>query len=128
MQVLGRFIALYCHSKHRDQGRTPVKLKACDVQAIYGKPLNLCPSCQKLLAHAFAKRGRCPLDPKPDCRKCPVHCYAPKYRAQIREVMKYSGPRLVIRGRLGYLLHLIGWRPGEYADPVSGPGAGDQLG
>jgi len=41
------------------------------------------------------------------CKHCPEHCYAPRYRAQIREVMRYSGPRLVLRGRLDYLWHLL---------------------
>ena len=68
----------------------------------------LCPACRKLLAHAFVQRSHCPLDPKPACKKCPTHCYAPKYRAQIREVMKYSGRRLGLRGRLDYLFGLVG--------------------
>ena len=56
--------------------------------------------------HAFVKRQTCPMSPKPSCKKCPQNCYASAYRARIREVMKVSGRRLVLRGRLDYLLHL----------------------
>ena len=75
--------------------------------AIHGKPLHLCAACTKLLSHSFVKRRSCPLDPKPACKRCPTHCYAPFYRAQIREVMKVSGRKFVLRGRLDYLLHLL---------------------
>ena len=53
------------------------------------------------------KRSRCPLDPKPACKHCPVHCYHPTYRQNIREVMRYSGRRLVLSGRLDMLYHLL---------------------
>ncbi len=32
---------------------------------------------------------------KPTCAKCPVHCYSPQRREQIKEVMRYAGPRMV---------------------------------
>ena len=108
LKVLARFITIYCHSSHPDQPKSAVNLKTHDAAAIHGRSLDLCSSCQKLLAHAFVKRSRCPLDPKPACKKCPTHCYTPKYRAQIREVMKFSGRKLVLRGRLDYLFHLFG--------------------
>jgi hypothetical protein len=87
--------------------RAAVRLRTLDVAGVHGRPLELCPDCAKLAAHAFAKRMQCPLDPKPDCKHCPQHCYADKYRRQIREVMRYSGRRLVLSGRLDYLLHLL---------------------
>ena len=108
LKLLAKFIAIYCHAKHRGRPKAPPLLKTHDVRAICGRTPDLCPSCLKLLAHSFVKRTACPLDPKPKCRKCPAHCFAPPYRARIREVMKYSGRRLVLRGRLDYLLHFIG--------------------
>jgi hypothetical protein len=47
------------------------------------------------------------MNPKPMCKHCPSHCYAPMYRAQIRRVMKYAGIKLLMRGRVDYLLHLL---------------------
>jgi hypothetical protein len=47
------------------------------------------------------------MDPKPMCKHCPSHCYRPSYRARIREVMKFSGRKMVLSGRLDFLLHLL---------------------
>jgi len=78
-----------------------------DMKAIAGQHLCLCPQCTKLLHHAFVKRTACPRDPKPQCKDCPTHCYAKVYREQIREVMRFSGMRLLLRGRIDYLFHLF---------------------
>jgi hypothetical protein len=107
LRTLARFIDVYCRHRHNGAAKEPVRLKTHAVDAIHGRPLVLCTPCRKLLAHAFVKRTHCPLDPKPACKKCPTHCYAPKYRQQIREVMKYSGRRLVLSGHLDYLYHLL---------------------
>ena len=103
LRTLALFIELYCRSKHRDRVHSRVTLKTHDVETIARGPLHLCDDCQKLLAHSFVMRTRCPLNPKPSCKKCPDHCYAPHYRTRIREVMRYSGRRLVLGGRLDYL-------------------------
>jgi hypothetical protein len=107
LKVLATFMRIYCDGEHRDQPRAPVTLKMHDVAAVYGRPVVLCASCRKLLQHAFVKRAACPLDPKPMCKHCPSHCYAPNYRAQVREVMRVAGKRLVWSGRLDYLWHLL---------------------
>ncbi len=108
LRILAKFIAVFCRHQHRRAAKSELSLKTHNLVAIHGKPLDLCQECGKLLTHAFVKRTHCPLEPKPDCRKCPTHCYAPNYREQIREVMKYSGRRLVLCGRLHYLFHLFG--------------------
>ena len=107
LKVLARFIAIYCTYKHRHAVKSAARLNTHDVTEIAGRELNLCAACGKLLAHAFVKRSTCPLDPKPACKHCPVHCYHPSYREQIREVMKYSGWRLLVSGRLDYLYHVL---------------------
>lgn len=107
LRTLARFIAVYCQNKHAEEPKAPVELKTHDVAAIAGDPLSLCSECTKLLAHAFVKRSRCPMDPKPACKHCPQHCYHPAYRERIRDVMKYSGRKLVLSGRLDYLFHLL---------------------
>jgi hypothetical protein len=107
LKTLAVFIGIYCRGRHAAAARSPVELKTHDVAAIAGRPVELCPECRKLLTHAFVKRTHCPMHPKPQCKHCPVHCYHPTYRAQIREVMKYSGRRMVLTGRLDYLVHLL---------------------
>lgn len=105
LRVLAKFTAVYCKHVHRDAEKAPFALKTHDLAAILGRPPLLCAACRKLLAHAFVKRTACPYDPKPMCKHCPTHCYAPNYRAAMREVMKYSGRRLLLTGRLDYAWH-----------------------
>jgi hypothetical protein len=105
LRLLARFILLYCKAHH--EHRNPVSFKGYDVDALAGKPIHLCHDCMKLLRHAFVKRTHCPRDPKPQCKHCPTHCYSPFYRQQIREVMRFSGKRLLFRGRIDYLFHLF---------------------
>ncbi len=107
LRLLARFVGVYCRGRHADAPRAPFVLKGCDPEQLCGGPITLCATCRKLLAHAWVMRTRCPLDPKPACKKCPVHCYAPAYREQMRAVMRYAGRRLVLSGRLDYLLHLL---------------------
>lgn len=107
LRTLARFIQVYCRHKHLGEPKRIVELKGFDLRAIAGTSLSLCRECEKLLAHAFVKRSRCPMEPKPACKHCPNHCYHPKYRAAIRDVMKYSGRQLLLTGRLDYLFHLL---------------------
>ena len=107
LKTLALFIDVYCRYKHADSERKPADLRTHDVAAIAGKTIVLCPECTKLLTHAFVKRTHCPMDPKPMCKHCPNHCYHPSYRAQIREVMKFSGRKMLLGGRLDYLFHLL---------------------
>lgn len=44
---------------------------------------------------------------KPTCAKCPVHCYNARRREQIRQVMRYAGPRMLIYHPRLAILHLI---------------------
>lgn len=107
LKTLGMFIEVYCKGQHPDAEKREISAQMATGQKATPRPLTLCPDCEKLLMHAFVKRTHCPMNPKPQCKHCPNHCYAPKYRAQIREVMKYSGMKLLTRGRLDYLVHLL---------------------
>ena len=107
LRTLARFVQVYCRHKHIGTHKRSVRLKHHNLRAIAGTGVSLCRECEKLLAHAFVKRSNCPMQPKPACKDCPDHCYHPKYRAGIREVMKFSGIQLLLSGRLDYLLHLL---------------------
>ncbi len=107
LKTLARFIAVYCEHRHGDRPKEPARLATHDVEGLLRGPVPLCDECRKLLAHAFVKRTNCPMDPKPACKHCPNHCYHPTYRARIREVMKFSGRKMVMSGRLDYLFHLL---------------------
>lgn len=107
LKTLALFIRIYCRHRHAAAAKSLVSLKTHDVTAIAGRPVELCEACCKLLAHAFVKRSHCPMNPKPACKHCPSHCYHPTYRAQIREVMRFSGKQMLLSGRLDYLFHLL---------------------
>jgi hypothetical protein len=107
LKTLAKFVRIYCQGRHQDRQKQPAALKTHDVERLVGGPVELCGPCTKLLTHALVKRTACPMRPKPACKHCPQHCYHPTYRAQIRKVMKYSGRKLVLRGRLDLLIHLL---------------------
>jgi hypothetical protein len=107
LKTLARFIEVHCTHKHPDAEKESVALPGFDMDRLAKPGLALCPDCRKLLAHAFVKRAHCPMHPKPACKHCPNHCYHPRYRAEIREVMKFSGRHLVLHGRVDYLAHLL---------------------
>jgi hypothetical protein len=100
LKVLVRFIGIYCNARHDADIREVIELPSC-----LGKPDQLCPECAALVAYGIQKRLLCPLDPKPSCRRCPIHCYSRNYRARIREIMAFSGRRMILRGRLDYIRH-----------------------
>ncbi|MEI8195580.1 MAG: nitrous oxide-stimulated promoter family protein [Phycisphaerae bacterium] len=104
LRTLTVFIEIYCRAHH--ENRQPFELKGFNIKELAGHACLLCPDCSKLLAHALVKRTHCPQDPKPMCKHCPNHCYQTGYREKIRDVMRFSGKRLLLSGRLDYLLHL----------------------
>ncbi|MGD6808067.1 MAG: nitrous oxide-stimulated promoter family protein [Candidatus Bathyarchaeia archaeon] len=57
----------------------------------------LCPECQQFKDYAFLRLDKCPFqDKKSTCGKCKIHCYKPDMKQEVRKVMSYSGPRLLI--------------------------------
>ncbi|MDQ1266901.1 MAG: hypothetical protein QG635_2054 [Bacteroidota bacterium] len=71
-----------------------------------GKPI--CDDCRKLLDYAFMRLDKCPFGvDKPVCNVCTVHCYRTEERELVREIMKYSGPRMMRSAPYLALMHLI---------------------
>ena len=40
-------------------------------------------------------------------RRCPIHCYRPDMRSLMRQVMRYSGPRMLLRHPWATLRHWL---------------------
>ncbi len=90
--TISAMLRLYC----RTQKHQPAE----------GSPL--CGDCAGLLAYANARLENCPFqEGKTTCAQCPVHCYKPDMRARIREVMKVSGPKMLLRHPLLSFQHLV---------------------
>lgn len=91
-KTITAMISLYCRQQHASAG-------------------TLCAECAALADYAAQRLEKCPFgDEKPTCAKCPIHCYKPERRAQVREVMRYAGPRLLRRRPLLAIRHLLAER------------------
>lgn len=88
-------IRLYCRDHHEESLSSP------DRQG-------LCAECQQLHDYAQQRLARCPFqEGKTTCAKCPVHCYKPEMRQRIRTVMRYAGPRMLLRHPMLSIMHLF---------------------
>jgi hypothetical protein len=71
-------------------------------------PNGPCADCAELVSYVYERLARCPFgDDKPTCFNCPVHCYRKDRREQIRDVMRFSGPRMMKRHPFLAILHLV---------------------
>lgn len=62
---------------------------------------------ESLKDYARLRIARCPMmETKTFCSACSVHCYQAEKREQIRQVMRWSGPRMLLRHPLMTLHHL----------------------
>ncbi len=70
-----------------------------------------CARCTAFLAYADARLDHCPYgEDKPTCANCPIHCYKREPREFAREVMRYAGPRMLLRHPVLAVLHLVDGR------------------
>lgn len=89
-RLVSEMIALYCRRQHH----TPRG--------------QLCPECQELHDYARVRIDRCPLmESKTFCSACRVHCYKPEMREKIREVMRFSGPRMLFHHPIAAIRHVV---------------------
>lgn len=88
-KIVSEMIALYCRKKH-------------------GAKRGLCADCAALDAYAQMRSDKCPfMETKTFCSNCKVHCYKPVMREQIREVMRFSGPRMLMVHPVMAVRHVI---------------------
>ena len=87
-ETVSLMIRLYCRKKHG------------------GK--ELCPACAELDAYARLRSDKCPfMETKTFCSNCKVHCYKKDMREKIREVMRFSGPRMIFHHPIMAIRHVI---------------------
>lgn len=87
-KMVSQMIALYCRKKHG------------------GK--QLCAACAELDAYARQRSNKCPfMETKTFCSNCKVHCYQLEMRHKIREVMRFSGARMLFRHPMMALRHVL---------------------
>ena len=67
-----------------------------------------CAQCAELFTYAQRRLQRCVFgDAKPNCAKCVVHCYNDDMRERIRVVMRWAGPRMLLRHPVLGVRHLL---------------------
>ena len=88
-RIVALMIRLYCQKKH-------------------GTASELCPDCQTLHDYAMLRSDKCPfMETKTFCSNCKVHCYKKDMRDRIREVMRFSGPRMIFYHPVMAIRHVI---------------------
>lgn len=96
----------------RQEKRTIDAMLAIYCRDLHGGPdgswVGLCPECLNLQDYARRRLDTCPFqEEKPVCNRCEVHCYSQAMREQVREVMRYAGPRMPRRHPWLALLHVL---------------------
>ena len=88
-RVVALMIRLYCKKNH-------------------GIKQGLCQQCQELHDYAMLRADKCPfMETKTFCSNCKVHCYKKDMREKIREVMRFSGPRMILYHPIMAIRHVI---------------------
>ena len=89
-KTIVEMVKLYCHSHHNTTDE------------------HLCQNCDELLRYALERLDKCPFGvEKGPCSKCEIHCYKPSMRNLIRNVMQYSGPKMLFRHPILAVSHLL---------------------
>lgn len=91
--VVEEMVNLYCRKNHAAYSKAEKKM---------------CPECQTLSDYAKLRSEKCPfMEHKTFCANCKVHCYKPEMREKIRQVMRFSGPRMLLYHPCLAMWHLI---------------------
>jgi len=84
-----KMINIYCKETHKHQNER-------------------CEDCEKLYKYSSRKIEECILgENKSICARCKIHCYKTDMREAIKKVMRYSGPKMMIKHPLLTVYHII---------------------
>jgi len=87
--TIAKMVKLYCRLVHLSNGE-------------------MCEECNELLNYAHKRIDLCQYSvDKPVCNKCPIHCYKKDMREKIRQVMRFSGPRMIRYHPFLAIMHIL---------------------
>lgn len=112
--------------RRRREARTLEAIIGMYCRAHHGGAGALCADCAALADYAQRRLERCVFgDAKPKCANCLVHCYRDEMRERVREVMRWAGPRMLLRNPWLAVMHLVDGRRPVPQLPVRAPGERD---
>ena len=77
MNTIQAMISLFCRKEHHAE--------------------QLCSSCRELFDYSISRLELCRYrNKKPACSHCNIHCYKPEMRNRMKQVMRFSGPRMLL--------------------------------
>ncbi len=93
-EVIAQMVGIYCRGRHKSRRG------------------ELCTECRELLDYARKRLKKCPIEEskKSSCRLCKIHCYDHSHAQRVRDVMRYSGPRMLFYNPIMAIRHLINER------------------
>lgn len=63
---------------------------------------------KQLYMYAINRLEKCRYgEQKPACKRCPIHCYQPKMREEMKTIMRWSGPKMLIYHPILAIKHLL---------------------
>jgi hypothetical protein len=88
-KIIKLMVEIYCKNKHNSDSK-------------------LCEQCSQILHYASQRLDCCKFgNAKGTCRKCKIHCYTPDMKERIKEIMRFSGPRIIFYNPLAVIKHLF---------------------
>jgi hypothetical protein len=97
-QTVGAMIRIYCKLNHG------------------GK--ELCAECSQLWNYAWERLENCPFESdKPTCIDCSIHCYKRDMKERVRQVMRFSGPKMLLYHPYLAIMHLVDKRKSKDSFP-----------
>jgi hypothetical protein len=98
-------------ARTRREWKTIRAMVALHCEGVHRRSAGLCAECRELEDYAEKRLERCPYgESKPTCVNCPIHCYQQTMRERIRVVMRYAGPRMLLRHPFLALMHMVDGR------------------
>ncbi len=86
-EVIDSMIRIYCKRHHHQQP---------------------CATCESLKQYAHMRIDQCPfMETKSFCSNCKVHCYKKDMREEMKRVMRYSGPWMLLYHPVLAIRHII---------------------
>ena len=76
--VISCMVAIYCQGHHNSRKE-------------------LCENCLELMKYIDNRLDKCPFgNKKTFCSNCSLHCYNKEMMVKVKDVMRYSGPRMIL--------------------------------